>query len=308
MFKPMLAFQKLPDFRLLHFPLFVSPKLDGIRAMMQEGRLVSRSLKDIQNPNVQALFTELPPGIDGELIQGSPTDEPFRRTSSIVMSSGSAKHPAPSADGIKLYIFDQFNTVGKGPFQERFRVLKTLALPENTVIVPHTLVQNIEELETAEREFLAAGYEGLMIRSLSGPYKQGRSTEAEGYLLKVKRFEDAEARITGYYEEMENQNIEFTNELGRTARSTHKAGMVGKNRLGGFHVVGVGGRYDGIEHDVASGAMTHKLREELWQSRDPQAPLNLIGKLVVYKYFPTGGDTKPRHPIFKGFRSPEDLS
>jgi spermidine/putrescine transport system substrate-binding protein len=114
-----------------------------------------------------------------------------------------------------------------------------------------------------------------MIRSLSGPYKQGRSTEAEGYLLKVKRFEDGEARIQEYYEEMENQNAEFTNELGRTARSSHKAGMVGKNRLGGFHVTGVGGRYDGVYFDIASGAMSHEMRSKLWETRD------LIGKLVL---------------------------
>ena len=48
-FKPMLAFSKLPDFRMLKFPLYVSPKLDGIRASMQGGRLVSRSLKPIAN-------------------------------------------------------------------------------------------------------------------------------------------------------------------------------------------------------------------------------------------------------------------
>jgi DNA ligase-1 len=168
-------------------------------------------------------------------------------------------------------------------------------------MVPHIPVSSIEELETAEKEFLTRGYEGLMIRDPNGPYKQGRSSEREGYLMKVKRFEDAEARIVEYYEEMENQNVAFTNELGRSARSTAKAGMVGKNRLGGFHVVGVGGRYDGVEFDVASGAMAHSMREELWKTRD------LIGTLLVYKYFPTGGDTKPRHPIFKGFRDERDL-
>ena len=292
-FKPMLAFSKLPDFRMLKFPLYVSPKLDGIRASMQGGRLVSRSLKPIANKNVQERFAELPEGVDGELIQGSPTDEPFRRTSSIVMSDD--KCPA----GVKLYAFDWY---GSGTFQERFANLSAMNLGDSVVIVPHTLIHTVEQLEAVEETYLSRGYEGLMIRSLSGPYKQGRSTEAEGYLMKVKRFEDGEARIQEYYEEMENQNAEFTNELGRTARSSHKAGMVGKNRLGGFHVVGVGGRYDGVCFDVASGAISHADREKLWADRSK------VGSLLVYKYFPTGGDTKPRHPIFKGFRSQEDLS
>jgi DNA ligase-1 len=260
---------------------------------MQGGKLVSRSLKPIANKNVQAMFAGLPEGIDGELIQGNPSDEPFRRTSSIVMSDDKP------ADGIKLYAFDYFGNTG---FQDRFIQLQYADLNDNVVIVPHTLIHTVEQLEAVEEAFLTRGYEGLMIRSLTGPYKQGRSTEAEGYLMKVKRFEDGEARIQEYYEEMENQNVAFTNELGRSARSTAKAGLVGKNRLGGFHVIGVGGRYDGVNFDIASGAMCHEMREKLWLTRD------LIGQLVVYKYFPTGGDTKPRHPIFKGFRSQEDLS
>lgn len=262
---------------------------------MQGGVLLSRSLKPIPNKFVQELFANLPEGTDGELIQGNPADDPYRRTISVVMSD------EKPCDGIKLYVFDRFES---RPFINRFSDIKELLDGEyysNAVIVPHIPVTSIEELETAEKEFLTRGYEGLMIRDPNGPYKQGRSSEREGFLMKVKRFEDAEARIVEYYEERTNENVAFTNELGRTARSTAKAGMVGKNRLGGFHVVGVGGRYDGVQFDVASGAMAHEMREQLWKTRD------LIGTLLVYKYFPTGGDTKPRHPIFKGFRDERDL-
>jgi DNA ligase-1 len=294
-FKPMLALSKLPDFSQLRFPLMVSPKLDGVRASMQGGRLLSRSLKPIPNTFVQGMFEGLPEGVDGELIHGEPFDDPYRRTVSVVMSDNK-----PAVD-VKLYLFDRF---GPLPFATRLAGVRALGLEDthNVVLVPHFPVNNIGELEECERKFLSHGYEGLMIRDPQGPYKQGRSSEREGWLMKVKRWEDAEARIVDYYEEQENQNIAFTNELGRTARSTAKAGKVGKNRLGGFHCVGVGGRYDGIDFDVASGAMSHILREDLWQNRD------LIGKLLVYKFFPKGGDIKPRHPIFKGFRDARDLS
>jgi DNA ligase 1 len=300
LFKPMLALSKLPDFRMLRFPLYVSPKLDGVRTTVQGGQLLSRSLKPIPNKNVQDLFRNLPDGTDGELIHGKPYDDPYRRTVSVVMSDDKP------ADGIQLYIFDRF--AGREyAFETRFAGVRSLGLETqfDVVIVPHFPVNNVEELEKAEQEFLARGYEGLMIRSLSGPYKQGRSTEAEGYLMKVKRFADAEARVIGTYEEMENQNAEFTNELGRTARSSHKAGKVGKNRLGGFHVRGMiaPAVYAGVEFDVASGAIDHATRQQLWADRDAQ-----VGRIVVYKYFPTGGDTRPRHPIFKGFRDARDLS
>lgn len=295
-FKPMLA-SNVKDFKALRFPFLVSPKLDGVRATMQDGVLLSRSLKPIPNKNVQAMFAELPPGTDGELIVGNPSDDPYRRTVSIVMSDDKP------ANDVRIYIFDRFDE--RAPFINRFNAIRQWHTKYGysfTVMVPHLPVENMEELEACEQEFLSRGYEGLMIRSLDGPYKTGRSSEREGYLLKVKRFEDAEARIESCYEEMENQNVAFTNELGRTARSSHKAGKVGKGQLGGFHCVGVGGRYDGVQFDVPSGAMCHEMRKTLWGCQP-----ELIGRLVVYKYFPTGGDTRPRHPIFKGFRDPRDL-
>lgn len=293
-FKPMLA-SNVKDFKALRFPAMVSPKLDGIRAMMQDGRLLSRSLKPIANVNVQEMFAGLPNGTDGELIVGNPADNPYLRTTPVVMSR---KEPA---DGVKLYVFDRFDE--RAPFIDRYAAIDCWEKPENVVLVPHIPVLDMQQLEEAEQLFLARGYEGLMYRDPNGPYKQGRSSEREGYLLKVKRFEDAEARIESCYEEMENQNVAFTNELGRTARSSHKAGKVGKNQLGGFHVVGVGGTFDGVRFDVPSGAMSHEMRKTLWQCQP-----ELIGRLVCYKFFPQGGKDAPRHPIFKGFRDPRDLS
>lgn len=292
--KPMLA-SACEDFSRLKFPLMASPKLDGIRAVMQDGLLRSRSLKPIANENVQALFAGLPEGTDGELIVGDPANEPFRRTSSIVMSDDKP------ADGVYLHVFDQMGRDADW-FVNRFaHVARIIEGVNNAVIVPHVVLTNLVELETYEKMYLSEGYEGLMLRDMHGPYKHGRASEKEAWLLKVKRFEDAEARIIDYYPEMENQNEEFTNELGRTARSSHQANKVAKDQLGGFYVVGVGGRYDGVEFKVASGAMTHELRKSLWQDRSH------VGDLLTYKFFPTGGDTKPRHPIWKGFRSKEDI-
>lgn len=290
--KPMLA-SNVEDFTKLRFPALVSPKLDGVRATVYGGVLYSRSLKPIPNANVQARFKHLPDGTDGELIVGLPSDDPYRKTVSVVMSDDKP------ADDVTFWIFD--NACSPLPFRSRWAGL--MELDNGPVrVVPHNVASSLEELSMAETAFLTAGYEGLMYRDPDGPYKHGRSSEREGWLLKVKRFKDAEARIVGAYEEMENQNTAFTNELGRTARSSAKAGKVGKGRLGGFHCVGVGGSYDGVEFDVASGAMCHEMREELWPIRD-----SFTGKLLVYKYFPTGGDTRPRHPIFKGFRDVRDL-
>jgi len=300
--KPLLA-SNVEDYSKLKFPAYVSPKLDGVRAMMQNGRLVSRSLKPIPNKNVQEMFKGLPEGLDGELIVGSPTNDPYRKTVSVVMSDNK---PVDfyGDETVKFYVFDRITNM---PFKARLSFFQHLAEEyanefPNLVVVPQILVGSLADLETAETEFLQAGYEGLMYRDPEGIYKHGRSSEREQILLKVKRFCDAEARIIEAYEEMENQNESFKNELGRTARSSAKAGKVGKGQLGGFHCVGVGGVYDGVAFDVSSSSITHNLRRAFWIDR-----ADFPGRLVTYKYFPTGGDTRPRHPIFKGFRDTRDL-
>lgn len=62
------------------------------------------------------------------------------------------------------------------------------------------------ELAAYKEKCLSEGYEGVMVRDPAGPYKCGRSTEREGWLLKIKRFEDAEAEVLETYEGMSNYN------------------------------------------------------------------------------------------------------
>jgi DNA ligase-1 len=197
---------------------------------------------------------------------------------------------------VRLHVFDKF-----GPEGFKDRILKADIARggmEFAVIVPHILIHNLEELDAFEAKWLAVGAEGVMVRSLEGPYKQNRSTENEGYLIKVKRFEDSEAEILGAFEEMHNDNEKQTNELGRTKRSTNKEGLVPTGVLGGFDVRDL---KTGVEFSVGSGFDAAE-KAEFWRLRG-----TLVGKTIKYKYFPSGGKDKPRHPIFLGFRSKEDM-
>lgn len=302
-FKPMLAPNETPDFKTLRLPMLASTKLDGIRATMQGGILLSRSLKPIPNKFVQERFQSLniPEGMDGELICGNSADNPYKRTHSIVMSDDK---PLDFYGGtISWNLFDKYDEVAG--FQNRYYTTKSAVdeIDSDYVkLVEHDTLVSIEELEHYEREVLALGYEGVMLRSLAGPYKQGRATLNQGWLLKVKRYQQAEALIMDTYAEMENTNEEFKNELGRTARSSAKAGKVAKDQLGGFHVIGQGEFYNGIDFDVPNSSITHEERKELWTHRD-----DLKGKMLTYKFFPCGSDVRPRHPVFKGFRDGRDL-
>jgi DNA ligase 1 len=300
MFKPNLAPNEIPAMDTLKFPLLASYKLDGIRATVQGGRLKSRTLKDIPNELLQARFGSLPEGTDGELVQGQTQDnETFKRSHSIVMSS---KPLDFYGDTVRFHVFDKFHpTMG---FTERL-VDAHLGLSGHdfTVSVFHKLIHDLTELAEFEQSALLQGFEGVMLRSGYGKYKQGRSTLNQGTLLKLKRYVDAEARVLSCFEEMENNNAEFTNELGRTARSSHQDGKTGKNQLGGFNVIGINGQYQGVEFRVSSSSITHDERKYMWAHQS-----EAIDQILTYKYFPIGSDEKPRAPVFKGFRSAEDLS
>lgn len=296
-FKPMLAFSKLPDLTKVKFPVLASKKLDGIRATVQGGRLLSRSLKPIPNVNVQAMFMGLPEGLDGELILGDPcSPSAYRDTVSVVMSDDK------DATGIIFHVFDKHGDAG---FSTRLGDACAHVDESGNAfvqIVQHVLVNSIDELETLETAWLEAGNEGVMLRAINGRYKEGRSSEIEGLLLKVKRFVDSEAEIVGVYEQERNDNVAFKNELGRTARSSAKGGKVAAGVLGGLAVIGLNGDYNGVEFSVGTGFDATQ-RESLWREQE-----SLVGQIIKLKYFPSGAKDRPRHPVFLGFRDARDMS
>ena len=80
------------------------------------------------------------------------------------------------------------------------------------------------------------GYEGVMLRCPRSPYKQGRSTFKEGYLLKLKKFLDDEAVVIGFEERLHNTNEKESDERVYAKRSSKKEGMVRANTLGSLIV------------------------------------------------------------------------
>lgn len=298
-FHPMLA-ATMKDTNKLRFPLLASQKLDGIRATVQSGRLLSRTLKEIPNKFVQELFSGLPNGLDGELIVGDPLAlDAYRKTVSLVMSD---EKPLGwfSPDVVRLYVFDIFSNEA---FAQRLNKAHALVTSWNAtkteqyaVALQHITLQNLDALDEFETKLLAKGAEGVMLRKILGPYKENRSTETEGYLVKVKRFVDSEAEVTGVFEEMENTNEKQTNELGRTKRSTEKAGLIPKGTLGGFEVRDL---KTGVDFSIGAG-FTAAERKEFWTRK-------MVGQVVRYKYFPSGSKDKPRHPIYLGLRDRRDI-
>jgi len=302
-FKPMLAC-KLSDPAKLRFPAYVQPKLDGIRASVVNGRLVTRTLKQVPNNVIfNALSRPEFEGLDGELIVGDPTaSDCYRRTSSFVM----AEHK--SGEPWCYFVFDKHDH--PGTFAERYLALVELrasGLPVRIQIVPTLTVEDADALARIEASFIEQGHEGAVLRGPHTRYKNGRASMTAGELIKLKRFEDAEAEIIGVYEEQHNGNVGRMNALGRTERSTAQAGKTGKGTLGGFHVRDC---ETGIEFKVGTGFSAAE-RAQFWADwhADPKgvAEFTYVGAIIKYKSFKIGVKEKPRHPVFLGFRDRRDM-
>jgi len=288
---PMLLPRQTPDLDTLQYPVYVTPKLDGIRCLIKEGVALSRTLKPIPNKSIQVWakkYSNKLNGMDGELIVGLSTSPTvYRDTNSFVMSH-------EKEGEFYFYHFDWWNE----PFHYEQRVEGYIRdLPSNYRKVMHMKATDPAHVLQLEEQCLEQGYEGVILRNPKGLYKYGRCTLKEANAFKLKRFEDDEATIIGFEEEMHNGNNAEINELGRTKRSTSLSGLSGKESLGAFICT----TSNGTEFKIGSGFDSAD-RKLFWINKQ-----NLLGHIVKYKHFPVGRKLAPRHPIFLGFRDPIDM-
>ena len=148
------------DLEKLTFPLYASIKLDGIRAVVIGGVLMSNSLKPIRNKHVQSLFGHLE-GFDGELIVGD-ANHPnvMQNTTSGVMSANGEPQ-------VTFHCFDYTTAESRAlPYSARLNILRSLCDASNVVLVGQTRVNSLDEILDLEAAALADGYEGLMLRGI----------------------------------------------------------------------------------------------------------------------------------------------
>lgn len=294
--KPMLAV-KAPE--ELTFPQFASPKIDGVRAVVKDAMLLSRTLKPIPNGYVQdTLGCEALTGLDGELTVGPPNAKNVMQ----VTTSGVMSHEG--TPDFTWWVFDYWTDPQK-PFDERLRSL-TYGMDQRfqerhprVKLLPQTLIEGPDHLAEYEKAMVDAGFEGIMIRKPLGQYKYGRSTAREGHLLKIKRFVDSEAQVIGFEEKMHNANEATTDERGYTKRSSHQENLIPAGTLGALVVRDL---TTGIEFNIGTG-FDDLTRKKVWDLRQAY-----LGALVTYKHFQLSGVKEaPRFPVFKAFRDARDI-
>lgn len=285
------------DYEQLTYPLLASPKIDGIRCVKQEGRALTGQLKPVPNRRIREVIeTYYPDGWDGELVAVGGT---FNDTQSLVMSD--------DKDGEWQWLV--FDYIGRLGFDDRVWAVSNhfaelshnRVVREHAVPLKHTRILDAEMLR-AYIEMNLELYEGVCLRAVHSPYKEGRSTLREHYLLAIKPFIDAEATVVGFSELYHNTNAAFENERGLTQRSHAAAGRVPAGTLGALQCVMVT-EFEGVASSVESPmfelgtGFSQDQRQEIWNNKE-----RYLGQKVTFKYQQFGSKIAPRAPVFKGFR------
>jgi DNA ligase 1 len=323
--KPMLAGNFTDRKDKLEFPIYISPKLDGIRCLKVNGEIVSRTFKLIPNNWIrETLKILLPEGADGEIITGNTFSE---CSGNVMREDGEPRFYFYWFDYVlddpeKQFLMRQIDLVfeDKKFNAENKQYTYTKLIPEirkrGKLITPATelklpmqtyrdtvvpwiskVCRTSEELYEYEQQYINDGFEGLMIRNGEGPYKFGRSTAKEGYLLKMKRFEDSEAIIIGMEEQLHNANEAEEDAFGRTKRSSHQENLIPTGKMGRLLVKD---EANGWEFGIGTG-FDSATRQEMWDNKN-----KYIGKLAKYKYQKEGMKDVPRIPVFIGIRDSLD--
>lgn len=287
--------EQIEDLSKLTFPLWASPKIDGFRCILGQQPYTSR-LSPFPNEHFRKELSGVLPArsfLDAEAVVGG------RRGSGVLQRTSSGLTSKDGQPDFTLWVFDrpglEFGWYGR--YAEAARLIRSVGHPR-IKLLKHTLIASLPDLEEFIEDKLAAGYEGVMVRSQDGHYKQGKGTIREQLLLKVKPFVDAEGEVTGFFEEEENLNPEKRDNTGKLKRSSSKEGKRAKGTLGGFILRDL---KTSVEVRVGGG-FTKDQRKTYWQHRE-----EMIGKIVKYKSQQVGVKDKPRHPTFVCFREAWDL-
>ena len=280
------------------YPVIASTKLDGWRCLIDtNSNGQSRSGKHIPN---QFTRNEIKAaglaGFDGELLASASTDP------NAMQKAQSAFSSTYGEPDFTYHVFDNWKRGNIG-FHAHMEALKSSEqrLPEWARLIPQIIITTAEELAMFVNEATAQGYEGAITRSFNSPYKHGRSTWNQGWMLKAKGYVYEEATIIGFKEKMHNFNVGSKDELGFHKRSGHKSGKAPANTVGSFEVQNQ--KYG--KFFVGTGSLSHAELQVIWDYSHPSA---WMGKIITFKHFAQTGVVKlPRHAQFVTLRSTVDL-
>jgi len=283
--KPMLAYPVSDKPIDYSEKVFMQPKLDGVRCLIQQEydeivsanviRAYSRTGKEWKNINhilynLRQFFHFNPNAIlDGELYNHDLKDD-FEKIISLVRKQDPTPEDRSEAESlVQFHCYDIVNPTMK--FDERIQFV-TNNVPRNNCVthVPTMLVPTESQAQVNHARNLDSGYEGSILR-INDFYQNKRSHS----LRKFKDFSDAEATI-----------IDFVEGKGKR-----------KGTLGKFVMRDA----DGIEFGCPPGkGYNYKdLSNLLFRAK------YYVGQTATFTYFERTKNGSYRHPLFKCIRDYE---
>lgn len=314
--KPQLAEDAVLE--AVRFPVIVQPKIDGVRALNLTGRLTGRSMDPFAGFGITDYFSKSDFfGLDGEMTLGNKPNSTERLCSLTTGAMGRFKDVAEMAD-LHWWVFDLVaeDTTSR-PYLRRYEMLRyhvegVLRHPR-VHMVPMYQVEGPNELRRFIAQFADDGYEGTIIRNPEALYKPGRATKKAQELWRVKPWADAEILVTGITEGQMNGNEAKTNTLGRTERSSAKAGMVPNGQVGSIQGTMLADFVDpltgkllfakGLPITVGSGEMTVSEAAHYFKHPD-----EIVNHVVKFKHMTHGVKDLPRFPTYISHRLAADMS
>jgi len=318
-FKPLKAPNEKTNLNEIKYPLLASTKLDGVRSEFVKDKMLTCSLKNIQNKQLNEKFEDIRKYseknnliLDGEIYEHV---IPFQFIVSCVMTQDYNDKKAIKKWGelchkhnyfvsreevfncLKFYCFDcvKGDNFDK-PYIERIQDYEEITIfPKLMTHVEQRIVNNKVEVESYFEEVLNKGYKGLILRDFKGRYKFGRGTLKEGIIFKIKPWITIDAQIIGVVQSttVDSNAEKKINELGRSVTSKKKDDRILIEKASAFIVL-----FNGQEVRPTL-KMNDEEKKEVWENKE-----NYIGKWVEYKYLEVGMKKGglPRHPVFKRFR------
>jgi len=277
MIKPMLAHKFDNDRVDWSQPVYIQPKLDGVRCVFTKDGAFSRTGKQFKNVAhielaLLSFFKQSPDVIlDGELYNHKLKHD-FEKIISLV------RKQKPTADDrldaqhlVQFHVYDYISSPVYDSYKTRMQNLVVSDIYDAQIkYVPAKLVDSYNYARDIHAKFLDQGYEGSIIR-LDGLYKHGRSYD----LMKFKDFSDTEATIVGY-------------EVGKGKRT---------GTLGKFIMLDD----EGIQFGCPPGkGYTYKDLTNMLNNIN-----DYIGQRATFTYFQRTQAGSYRHPLFKTIRNYE---
>lgn len=314
MTKPALAEDAI--LRIIQFPVWVQPKIDGVRALNMAGTLTGRSLDPFAGYGITNYFSASTfNNLDGEMTLGAKANCTNRLCSMTTGAMGRFKGVTEMAD-LHWWCFDYLtSSTARLPYAERYEALKMRLLAvghPRLHLVDYVEVHTPIVLAQMIAEYAERGYEGTIIRNPRAPHKPGRATKKGQELWRVKPWADAEILVTGITEGEMNGNEAKKNTLGRTKRSSAKAGMASNGQVGSIQGVMLADFFDpltgkllfaeGLPITVSSGEMS--VDEAIYYFQHPE---EIVNHIVKFKHMTHGVKDKPRFPTYVSHRLRQDM-